>query len=197
MTKQAGIILGIVVALGIALFWFFSTMIGLKNEEATLRVRIKKQTEVCSIRFDDMWKIIKKKASVPEHYKNDFKDLILADNTTTYGDKGLQINGFMSTIQKTNPTFTPEMYKELMQTIEGEMKSFEIEQKNLIALSEQHEILITTFPGTLFLSGIQPIEIKLVTSGKTKKAYETGEDNDTDVFGDEDKKVETDTTKKK
>ncbi len=191
MTKQTGIILGILIFLAISTFLYISSMIGIKNEEATLRVQIKKQTEVCSIRFDDMWKIIKKKAQIPEHYKDDFKDLILADNTTTYGENGLQIGGMMNMIQKTNPTFSPDMYKDLMQTIETEMKSFESEQKSLIALSEQHEILLTTFPGTMFLSGIQPIEIKLVTSGKTKKAYETGEDNDTDVFDEK-----PDTTKK-
>lgn len=192
MTQKLGIIIGAVLLISILCFTYISMSISYKNEEATLRVEIKKQTQTCTIVFDDMWKIIKKKAQVPEHYKDDFKDLILSDNTTTYGDNGLQIGGFMNMIQKTNPKFDNDMYKDLIQTIESEMKRFEMEQKTLIALSEQHEILLVTFPGTWFLSGIQPVEIKLITSGKTKNSYDTGEDNDTDVFGDK-----PDSTKKK
>lgn len=190
MTKQTGIILGIVVLVVLLGIFYFSAKVSYGNDEATLRIQIKKQTEVCSIVFDDMWKIIKKKAQVPEKYKDDFKEIILADNQA-YGKDGIQVGGIFNTIQKVNPSFTKEMYVDLMQTIESEMKRFEAEQKKLISLSEQHEILITTFPGTLYLSGIQPIEIKLITSGKTKEVYETGEDNDTDVFD-----TPKDTTKK-
>ncbi len=196
MTKQTGIILGVLLAVAIAVFWYISTMVGIRNQEATLRVQIDKQTSKASIVFDDMWKIIKKKAQVPEHYKDDFKEIILADNTA-YGKDGIQMGGFMNTIQKTNPKFDSHMYDDLMQTIESQMVRFEVEQKSLIALSEQHEILRTTFPGTWFLSGVQPITIKLVTSGKTKNAYETGEDNDTDVFDKpKEDSVKVDSTKK-
>lgn len=185
MTKNTGIIIGLIVTFAILAIVYFTVKVNIISKEKTLRIRTEKQEKVASIVFDDMWKIIKKQAKVPEHFKNDFKDLIVADNTTTYGDKGLQINGFMSTIQKTNPAFTPDMYNKLMQTIESEMKRFEREQTALIALSEAHDELLVTPLGEWFLDGIQPVEYKLITSGKTKEAYQTGEDNDTDVFDDE------------
>ena len=194
MTKNTGIIIGIVVLFLISGGIYLFLKMNIISKEKSLRIMTEKQEKVAGIVFDDMWKIIKKQAKVPEHFKNDYKELILADNTTTYGDKGLQINGFMSTIQKTNPTFTPDMYNKLMQTIESEMKRFEREQKTLIALSEQHDLLLVSPLGSWFLEGIQPVGITLITSGKTKEAYKTGEDNDTDVFDDE-KKTPVDSIK--
>ncbi len=181
MKKELGLILGIVVILAFVAIIYFSGKISYTNDEAELRIEIKNQTRVCSIVFDDMWKIIKREAQIPEKYKDDFKEIILADNQA-YGKDGIQIGGMFNTIQKVNPTFTTEMYKDLMRLVESEMKRFENEQKSLIALSERHEILIKTFPGNVYLSDIQPIEIKLITSSKTKKAYDAGEDDDVDLF---------------
>jgi hypothetical protein len=193
MLKQTSIIIGVMLVFVLLGILYFSAKVSITNDEAKLRINAKKQTQVCAIVFDDMWKIIKKKAQIPEHYKNDFKEIILADNQA-YGKDGIHVGGMLNTIQKVNPDFDSHMYDDLMQTIESEMKRFEREQKTLVAISEQHEILISTFPGTLFLSDAQPIEIKLITSGKTKNVYETGEDNDTDIF--ENKEIKVDSLKK-
>lgn len=193
MLKQTSIIIGVMLVFVLLGILYFSAKVSITNDEAKLRINAKKQTQVCAIVFDDMWKIIKKKAQIPEHYKNDFKEIILADNQA-YGKDGIHVGGMLNTIQKVNPDFDSHMYDDLMQTIESEMKRFEREQKTLVAISEQHEILISTFPGTLFLSDAQPIEIKLITLGKTKNVYETGEDNDTDIF--ENKEIKVDSLKK-
>jgi hypothetical protein len=170
----------IIALIVISAVFLYAAKISYSNDEVKLRIRAKKQEDVCRIVYDDMWKIIKKKAQIPEKYKDDFKEVILTDNQA-YGKDGIKLGGAFNTIQKINPKFTPEMYQELMMTIESETKRFEREQKTLISISEEHEVLISTFPGNFFLS-VQPLNIKLVTSSKTKDVFESGEDNDTDIF---------------
>ncbi len=195
---KQGIYIGLAVLVAILIFVYVSMSISYKNEEATLRINIDKQTQVNEVRFDNTWKIIKEKGQVAEKYKDAFKDIYVSIMQGRYGEDGRQEGGFMNMLQENNPNFDNSLYKDLMQTIEAERKGFEREQKTLIALSEQHTILIKTFPGSYFLSDIQPIEIKLVTSGKTKKSFETGEENDVDVFDKpkEDTSAKADTTKK-
>ncbi len=175
------LILVILVLLLLAIIFHFAAKVSYSNDETKLRIRAKKQSEVCEIVYDDMWKIVKKKAQIPEKYKEDLKEVILTDNQA-YGKDGIKIGGAFNTIQKVNPNFTPEMYRELMQTIESEMKRFEREQKTLISISEEHDVLISTFPGTYFLPNVQPLDIKIITSSKTKEVFQSGEDNNVDVF---------------
>jgi hypothetical protein len=80
-------------------------------------------------------------------------------------------------ITEDNPAFTPELYAKLMTSIEANRKAFEFEQKKLISMNQVHTDFVTTFPGSIL--GKEVIEIKLVTSARTKNAYETGEDNET------------------
>ncbi len=178
MTATKGLILGIIGVLVILVFMYISTSIGYKNDEVKLREQIEAQTHVNEVRFDNTWKIVKDKGKVADKYKDAFKDIYVSIMTSRYGEKGRTEGGFMNILQESNPNFDNSMYKDLMNTIEAERKGFEREQKTLIALSQQHNILIKTFPGSWFLSDIKPIEIKLVTSGKTKKTFETGEDNE-------------------
>jgi len=62
--------------------------------------------------------------------------------------------------------------------------SWTMRQKELIDLSREHNKLLGLFPGSLVFSilGRKPIDITIVTSSKTEKAFETGKDDDTKVF---------------
>jgi hypothetical protein len=188
MTQKTGILLGIGVLVAILMVVYFSMSVDYKNIEIDLRVQIDKQTQVNEIRFDNTWKIIKEKGQVSEKYKDSFKDIYVSIMEGRYGENGRQEGGFMNILQESNPNFDNSLYKDLMQTIEAERKSFEREQKTLISLSEEHEKLISKFPSSFFLSDIKSIEIKLVTSKNTKQSFETGEENDVDVFSDSVKK---------
>ena len=182
MTKTIGVIVGVVLLLGVLLFTYFSMSIGYKNEEVDLRERITSQVSVNKIRFDTQWKLIAQQAQVSEKYKDAFKEIYIGIMTSRYGKDGRQEGGMMNILQESNPNFDNTMYKKLMETIEEQKLSFEREQKILIALGQQHNILLKKYPGSWFLSDIKPIDIVIITSGKTKNVFETGEDNDTDVF---------------
>lgn len=177
-----GVIGGIVVLIAIVMFSYFYTKYSYINKEIVLRERIESQTQKNKDRFDTQFKIIAGKAQVTEKNTESFKEVYIGLMTARYGKDGRQEGGMMNVLQENNPNFSNELYKELMQTIEEQKLSFEREQSILISLGQEHNTLIKQFPGSWFLSDIKPIEIKLVTSAKTKKVFETGEDNDIDIF---------------
>ena len=88
----------------------------------------------------------------------------------------------MSWITEHNPEFDTSLYKDLMRSIEAERTKFAREQKVLIGIKEQHDNMRTRLPSSVFVGGRPEIEIQLVTSGKTKEAFATGEENDIDLF---------------
>lgn len=158
---------------------YVSTSISYKNREATLRElysgKVKNQANV----FDAMWKIIAKKAQLTENYKQGFAETLtnMVDSRYSKGDGSL-----MKWVQEQNPTLPPALYIDLANTIESQSMGFVNEQKELIDIANQYNILIAKFPGSWFLSDRQRIDVKLITSSKTESVQASGKDNDVDLF---------------
>ena len=183
MSKVAlGVLAGFVVLVGVLAFTYFSMKVKYINQEVDLRENIASQTTKNKNRFDAQFKIILGKAQVSEKYADQFKEIYIGIMTAKYGENGKQEGGMMNVIRESNPTFDNSMLKDLMETIEVQKLSFEREQNTLIALGQEHNKLLHKFPSSFFLSDVKPIDIVIVTSSKTKNAFETGEDNDTDIF---------------
>ena len=169
--KGTIITIGIVaVILGGLFMWYVTT----SNTEVRLRNAVNSQTQACETNFDAMWKIIKEQAGVADKYKDAFKELMIGQAEARYSKDG---NLMFKMITESNPNFTPELYTKLMTSIESNRKAFEYEQKKLISINQEHTNLVTTIPGSFL--GRAVIEIKLVTSARTKQAFATGEDNET------------------
>lgn len=169
--KGALIGFGLVAIIGASVFFYY---ISLKNTEQRQRNAVTAQTQAAQVNFDAMWKIIKEQAGVADKHKDAFKEIFIGQAEARYSkDDGL----LFKMITESNPTFTHELYEKLMTSIEATRKAFEFEQKKLISINQVHTDFVTTFPGSLL--GKDVIEIQLVTSGRTKQAYATGEDNET------------------
>lgn len=169
--------------IGVILIWFAVWAIGLSNREKVLFLRGKAQQENCQIIFDNTWKTIQTEAQVTDQYKEGFKEIYVGIMDARYGNDGnAGKETLMKWIQESNPTFDPSLFNRLMNTIEGSRENFTTEQKKLIDIDRQHKQLKITFPNSLILGSRPDLDIKLVTSGKTKKAYETGEENDINPF---------------
>jgi hypothetical protein len=186
MTKTTGIILGLVLVLLFLGGMFYMAKFNIKKDAGQLKNAYNAQLKVNENRFASMWKIIKTEAQVPEKYKDAIKEVLVANNTSKYGANGRQEGGFMNVLQEANPNFNDAMYQKLMNLIEGEMKAFERDQNTLIAISQQYNDLMLTWTAQMFLEDLTPMDAQIVTSTKTKKAFATGVDDDTDIF--EDKK---------
>ena len=121
---------------------------------------------------------MKQQAQIPDKYKDDFKEIYLPLMEARYKSGG----GMMKWVQERNPEFDSSMYKTLMNTVESQREGFHREQKKLVDLKREHDNLRQKFPSSLVCGSAKELEIKLVTSGKTKETFATGEENDVDLF---------------
>lgn len=177
--KAIAIFLGVVFSLclaaliGVGLLWM-----SCNNNEISLRNSIMAQQKTNEASFDTMWKILQNKAGVVEKYKDDFKS-IWPDLIAGRYAQGGQL---MKWVQEKNPNFDSSLYNSLMVSIEAERKYFLTEQKKLLDLQKAHRDALQKFPSSVFVGGRPPIEVTVVTSGKTTETFKTGEDNDADIF---------------
>jgi hypothetical protein len=163
-------ILGAIIA-----FW----AIGLSN---TYNVKLEtgraaqKNSEIV---FDNTWKKISGQAGVAAEYKSSFKEVYVEIMDARYkNDAGAGKETLMKWITESNPEFDASLFKTVMNTIEGSRNEFTMEQKKLIDIDRELKSMKVTFPNSLVLGNKPDLEIKLVTSAKTKEAFETGEEND-------------------
>jgi hypothetical protein len=172
-----GTTLGIVLLIGvIGIISYFS----ISNTEIKLRQKVVAQQQVNKTVFDNTWKIISQQAEVSEQYKESFAKIYPKLMDGRYGNT--RGGALMSWIQESNPNFDVSLYSKLMTTIEAQRSIFTMEQKKLIDLGREHTVYISTFPNTIFIGNRGEIKLNIVTSDKTEKSFETGQDNEVRLF---------------
>lgn len=174
--------LGVILLIGIVAL---SSWIGANNKFETTKAQYEAQQDVDKAIYDEMWKVISQQAGVSEKYSEDFKANYQAImSSRNYGGE------MMKWITEANPNFTPDLYSKLMNTIEAQREKFTINQKKLIDLHRELKVMLNTFPSNILLFNKTLPELKIVTSTRTEKSFETGKDDDTGLF-----KTDTNTTK--
>lgn len=150
------------------------------NKYVTLNNLYEAQVEQDKLVHDEMWKIIQQQAGVTENYAESFtKSYKEIMNARNYGGE------LMKWIQESNPTFSPDMHKKLMNSIETYRTKFTNVQTRLITIHKEMKDMLTLFPSRIFLvtiGGHVLPELNIVTSTRTGKAFETGTDDDVDLF---------------
>lgn len=178
MNKNIIITLSVI---GSLLVLYFLMSITYTNKEIELRNQVMSQQEVIKLNFDKMFKVISQVAQVPEQAKKTFKEIYTPLIEGRYNnDRG---GALMSWITENNPTFDFKLYERVQVVIEANREEFFIEQKKLVDYNREHAILLNKFPSRLFLYDVKEIEIITVTSDKTAKAFQTGQENDINIFG--------------
>jgi len=110
------------------------------------------------------------------------KDIFVsyADARTADGnDKQL-----MTWVKESVPNVDTSTLNNLQNIIVGSRDAWTMRQKELVDLSREHTKLLRVFPSSLVLGllGRKPVDITIVTSARTEKAFATGKDEDTQVF---------------
>lgn len=164
---------------------FALELVHYSNKEIKLRNRVAAEQEANEVDFDKTWKVIKQQAQVTDEYRDSFKDVYVEMMSERYDNA--RGGSLMSWVQESNPTLDSSIYKQLMTTIEAQREGFNRRQIKLRDIKREHDDLIGTFPGSLFLASREPVEVKLVTSSKTKETFETGVEDDVDLFGSDEK----------
>jgi hypothetical protein len=148
--------------------WYFSVM----NREVRYRNEFSAQIKANETNYDNMWKTIQEKYQITDAYKDAVKGVI---KESAEGRKG---GALFKSIQESVPGLSVDIYKDMMATIEGKRNSFESHQKKLIDIKREHDNLRMTAPSSFVLAGVSELELKLVTSTRTNKAFDSGVDDE-------------------
>lgn len=167
-------IIGVVSVAGTCLSWY--------KTENNQRLLVQAQQKNNEVVFDNVWKTVAQLTQVSDDYKTSFKDIYVGIMDGRYG-KG--DGSLMKWVQESNPNFDISLYTKLGNVIEGSNATFTESQKMLIDLGRQHDLILTTPPASFFYSliGKEHIELKIVTSTKTEKAFKTGKNDNIDIRG--------------
>lgn len=169
------------VILGVLFMFVGIPLMTYSNKEVSLRNDILASQKSNQVVYDRVWKVIQQQAGVSEKYATEFRsiyrEIMEARNPAGQGQ-------LLKFITEANPNFDSSIFKTLMVTIEGNRKDFELAQRTLIDKKREHDTLLSRFPGSMYLAilGRSPVEIQLVTSERTDKAFSTGKDNDIELF---------------
>ena len=148
------------------------------NREVKLKEKYGAQKKVCESNYDKMWKTIKQIASVSEEYKESFSDMYKNMMEGRYKEATL-----MKWVHEDNPDFSTSLYEDLNVAIEANRAQFDNEQKKLTAINEQHRVLRQTKPAKWFINDdVVEIDHRIITSTKTAKVFESGKDDDIELF---------------
>jgi hypothetical protein len=175
MAKVVTIIASAVLLFGIVIAMI---AIGWNNTEIDLRNNFNAQLEVRTGFYDKMWKILSQQAQITDKYKSDFKEIYIPMIEGRYKSGG----GLMKWIQERNPEFDSTMYTKLMVSVEAQREGFFREQKKLVDIKLQHDNLRKKFPSSIIVGGAEELQFEMITSSKTKKVIESGEENDIELF---------------
>jgi hypothetical protein len=168
-TIAAAIIVVVLVAV-VGLMWIVTS-----NSEIRLRTQCTAQQKVCEAVFDNTWKIISQKCQIADKYKEGFKEIYPALMEGRYGNA--RGGALMSFITESNPAFDSSIYQNVSTAIEIQRSVFTREQQKLIDVKREHDNIRLTFPSSVFVGSRPELEIKVVTSGKTKEVFTSCEEN--------------------
>lgn len=171
----AGIGVFFVLLLTIAGVW-----IGASNTEVSLRNAIGAKQQANTATFDNMYKQIDQVAQVTDEQKNALKEIFIEHARARTGEGSDR--AVMKWITESVPNIDTSAYKNLQNVIVGARNSFTGDQVALLDLKREHDNVITKFPSSLFVGGRGKIDVQIVTSERTGKAFSTGKDENTKVF---------------
>lgn len=161
------VLLGIVVP-------FLGTWVSSVNREAGLRNQYNAKLEANKASFDTMWKTISQVMDIPTKYEEGFRRVIV-ESMKARNPEGK--GSILSFLQESKIDYTPELYRRVLTIIESKRDEFQSNQEALASIWKEHNDMLTKFPSSFFLSGKQPLQLKLVTSTLTEGVFETGKDD--------------------
>jgi hypothetical protein len=185
------------------LFTTFVTMTGwydtaVKTENTTIAQWKDNQNT-----YDAFWKTVKETAQVPDKYKEDFKQLLVADTSARYGADGSKAT--MQWLQEHQINFDSSMYRKIQDVIESGRQDFKRSQTLLLDKQRKVADMTQSYWGGVFakhysfpreLHGemappkdvdgdgkLTVLDYPIVTSARTAAAFQSGQDEALNVFG--------------
>lgn len=157
-----------------------NSAIGISNEEIELRNQAVAQQKANEATFDKVWKVLKQKAGIMDKQREDFRAVYTGIMNERYQGEANGAPAF-KWIKEHNPEFPMDMYKDISNAIESNRATFLRVQKRLIDIKREHDNIRKKFPSSLIVGSRPELDIQIVTSKRTKRTFETGEENEEDL----------------
>lgn len=180
MSNKSVIILSVIAVLFFIFIGCGFAAVGISNNEKQLRNQAVAQQKANEATFDKVWKVLKQKAGIMDKQREDFKVVYTGIMSERYQGESNGAPAF-KWIKEHNPEFPMDMYKDVADAIESNRAEFLRVQKRLIDIKREHDNLRVTFPSSLIVGGRPELNIQVVTSKRTKRTFETGEENEGDL----------------
>jgi len=172
---------------GLFLFFFVCTCIlvgtGIStyNRAQELQNLISAKQKDNTSEYDNMWKKISQVSQVTEKDRSTLMDIFVKHADARTGDGGTPV---MNWIKESVPNVSSELFVQLNNTITSSRDKWTMRQKELLDFKREHDNLRTQFPSNVVcgIFGIQEVKVVIVTSSKTEKSFETGKDDDVNMF---------------
>jgi hypothetical protein len=163
--------IGVVLVLFISMFVYIR---GVQVKAMTLKEQYMATEKEIQTSHDNMWKTIKEKFSLSEAYKDGFVQSI---NAIVAGRTG---GGLVKVVQENMPGLSPDIYKEVMATVEGKRDMLKRSMDTSVDVARQYNTFVQggIIPHSWIVDSTR-IDPKVITSANTDKAWESGQDNDT------------------
>lgn len=174
MTTSAIVILciaAVAVAMVVMYFTYNNKEIALRRESDAQRGKIE------AVR-DRMFQIIREQANVSTEYREAFEKIYPEIIAGRYADGGQM----MKWIKEANPQFDTSLYRGLMNSIEVQRTAFTSAQTRMLDIINQRATLIESYPSRWFIQNKSAIDYTVITTSATKSVMQTGVDDYTFSF---------------
>lgn len=177
-----------VVVMVIALFAMMvgSGFVGFFNTSTRLTASYEAKVDANKADFDNMWKTLKQVASVPDQHRKGFESVMTKYAEARTGGGEGSGDTFLSIMNEAVPDFTgsADLFAKIQTVVEAKREGWTMRQKELRDLKREHDTLLRTFPGAFYngFIGHEELVAVVITSGKTKETFASGEENDVNLF---------------
>jgi hypothetical protein len=181
-SRNGGVGLYVLLGIGVVAVFLAFMLMGWSNAERAQRNLLTAKQKDNTSEFDNLKKKINGIVSIPEA-KMDALKSIFVEHAQARTSGGSQDGSLMKWVTESVPNVgdAAGIYDQVLNLVVASRDSWTQRQKEILDMKRVHDnILDLGFRG-LFLTSVlgrQKIEVVIVTSVATKRAFETGEDND-------------------
>jgi hypothetical protein len=146
----------------------------IRSREIDLRRAYVANEKAIQTSHDNMWKTISQKYQIGNEWKEGFIKTI---NAVVEGRKGGML---FKNVQENMQGLPDNVTREVMATIEGKRDMLMRQMNTGVDKAREHNALVEKWnipPFSMFLASTEMIDAKIITSGRTSEAWESGQDN--------------------
>lgn len=191
MKKSTIIILSSIFAIILLIIGYIGAFIAQYNTAKNLGLACDAKLKSNTAQFDNLYKKITQTSQIPGEKAKQIKGIL---EVYVSGRGGNDAGKVVSMIREAVPNIELPEYGQLMNIITGSRDTWTRNQEELVDTVNSYNKYITDIGPVRYMvkmiGGFEMKEAKVITSEKTDMVFESGKDNDVDLFGGAENKAE-------